>query len=198
MWAQGLGWSQSDSDISFLSMRELIVLPSPSAHPWTPLTSEGEGNYYNESVGAIPKDQALWLGWSGGLSLRLTSPRDVTLNESPIAPSGIIHYTVKFQFIPSQCNYWPTAGAFNSPKWEPQTVALIQSNHSTRAVFVLKQRSWHTHRWLLPQGLREKARVSFSPWLLLFMNTIMAPSIFIALSQTLISHAAILIFFIKH
>ncbi len=131
-------------------MRELIVLPSPSAHPWTPLTSE-EGNYYNESVGAIPKDQALWLGRSGGLSLRLTGPRDVTLNESPIAPSGFIHYTVKFQFLPIQCNYWPTAGAlmvlwsFNSPKWEPQTVALIQSNHSTRVVFVLKQHSWHTH-----------------------------------------------------
>lgn len=42
---------------------------------------------------------------------KIDRSHDVTLNESPIAPSGIIHYAVKFQFLPSQCNYWPSAGA---------------------------------------------------------------------------------------
>lgn len=143
-----------------------------------------------------------WVVW--WIESKIDRSDDVTLNERPIALSVIIHYTVKFQFLPNQCNYWPSAGAltvcwsFSSPKWERQAVVLIQSNDFTRVVFVLKWHSWHTDRCVPPQGLRVKAWVSFSPWLLLFMNTIMAPLVFKALSQTLISHAAILIFFIKH
>lgn len=49
-----------------------------------------------------------WVVW--WIESKIDRSDDVTLNERPIALSVIIHYTVKFQFLPNQCNYWPSAG----------------------------------------------------------------------------------------
>lgn len=36
---------------------------------------------------------------------------EIASNEASISPSGVIHYAVKFQFLPCQCNYGPSVGA---------------------------------------------------------------------------------------